>query len=58
MPKEYYIPGVDDLHQLEETPQSRARTEQRRFVITTAICVVSAVASIVAAVASILALIR
>lgn len=57
MAKDYYIPGVDDLHQLEETPQSKARTEKHRFVITTAICVVSAVAAIVAAVASVLALI-
>lgn len=53
--KRYYIPGVDEIHQLVETPVSKERTELRRFIITTVIGTVAAVASIVAATASIIA---
>lgn len=56
MKKRYYIPGVDEVPQMVETPASRERTENRRFVVTTVLCVVSAVAAVVAAVASIIAL--
>lgn len=55
--KRYYIPGVDTINQLVETPASRERTDRNRFIISTVICVISAVAAIVAAVASVLALI-
>lgn len=60
--KRYYIPGVDEIHQMVETPASKERTEKERtekerFVINTVICVISALAAVVAAVASILALI-
>lgn len=53
--KRYYITGVDEIHQLVETPASKEKTEQRRFIITTVIGAVAAVASIVAATASIIA---
>lgn len=52
--KRYYIPGVDQLNQLEETPASKARTELRRFVITAVIAIIAAVAAIVAAVVSVM----
>lgn len=55
--KQYYIPGVDEFNQLVETPASRERTEKRRFIITTVVCVISAVAAVIAAVASILAIV-
>lgn len=55
--KRYYIPGVDVLNQLVETPASRERTDRTRFVINTVLCVVSAIAAVVAAVASVLALV-
>lgn len=32
--KRYYLPGVDEIHQLEETPASKAITERNRFIIT------------------------
>lgn len=54
--RSYYYPGIDNINQLVETPASKERTEQRRFIITTVICVVSAVAAVVAAIASIFAL--
>lgn len=54
--KSYYLPGVDDINQMVETPASKERTERSRFVLNTAICVVSALAAVVAAVASVLAL--
>lgn len=54
--KRYYIQGVDELHQMVETPASKERTERNRFIITTVICVVSALAAVIAAVASVLAL--
>lgn len=55
--KRYYNPSTDQLNQLVETPASKERTEKRRFIITTVICVVSAIAAVVAAVASIWAVI-
>ena len=55
--KSYYIPGVDELTQLVETPASRERTDRKRFVINTVLCVISALAAVVAAVASVLALV-
>ena len=55
--KRYYIPGIDEIHQLVETPASKEQTEKERFVITTILCAVSALAAVVAAVASILALV-
>lgn len=55
--KRYYIPGVDEVHQLVETPASKERTERSRFVINTAVCVISALAAVVAAIASVLALV-
>lgn len=54
--KQYYMPGVDELNQLVETPASRERTDRNRFIITTVICVISAVAAVVAAIASVIAL--
>lgn len=56
--KRYYIPNIEQPpNQLVETPASKERTEKRRFIITTVICVVSAVAAVVAAIASIFALV-
>lgn len=53
--KQYYIPGMDDLRQLVETPASKENTDTRRFVITTVLAAVAAVASVVAATASVIA---
>lgn len=53
--KKYYIPEVDELRQMVETPASKEKTEQRRFVTTVIISVIAAVASIVAAIASVIA---
>ena len=55
--KQYYIPGVDAVNQLVETPASKERTEKSRFVVNTVICVISALAAVVAAVASVLSLV-
>lgn len=56
MPKKrYYIPGVDPINQLVETPASREQTDKRRFVINTMISAISAIAAIVAAVVAIMA---
>lgn len=55
MPKKYYIPGMDQLNQVEETPSSKRKTEQKRFIINAVIGSLSALAAIVAAVFSILA---
>ena len=52
--KKYYVTGVDELHQLVETPASKERTEKNRFVITLVISVIAALTSIVAAVFSVL----
>lgn len=54
--KRYYIPGIDEINQVVETPASRERTDRDRFIITTVICIISALAAVVAAIASILAL--
>lgn len=54
--KRYYMPGIDELNQMIETPASKERTDRNRFVLNTAICIVSAVAAIIAAVAAVLAL--
>lgn len=54
--KRYYVPGVDpELHQLEETPASRARTEKQRFVITIVLSGVAAAAAVAGAVFAALA---
>lgn len=55
--KQYYIPGVDPVNQLVETPASKERTEKSRFVVNTVICVISALAAVVAAVVSVRSLI-
>lgn len=52
--KRYYIPGVDELHQMVETPASKERTDRNRYIINTVICAVSAVAAVVAAIVSIM----
>ena len=52
--KKYYVTGVDEIHQLVETPASKEKTEKNRFVITLVVSVVAALTSIVAAVFSIL----
>ena len=57
MPKKrYYIPGVDEINQMVETPASKERTEKKRFVITLVISIIAAVASIVAAIASVISI--
>ena len=53
--KRYYLPGVDEIHQLEETPASKAITERNRFIITIVVSALATVASVVAAVFSVLA---
>lgn len=54
--KRYYIPGVDKINQMVETPASKERTERNRFLITLIISIVSSVSSIIAAIASIIAI--
>lgn len=54
--KRYYITGIDKINQLVETPASRERTDRNRYIVNTAISIISAVAAIVAAVVSIIAL--
>jgi hypothetical protein len=53
--KRYYLPGVDEIQQLEETPASKAITERNRFIITVVVSALATVASVVAAVFSALA---
>ena len=53
MSKLYYIPGVDELNQLIETPASRERTDRNRFIINTIISAISAVAAVAAVVAAV-----
>lgn len=56
--KQYYLSNLEQPpNQLVETPASKERTDKRRFIITTVICIVSAVAAIISAIASIFALI-
>lgn len=52
--KRYYVPGVDEIRQLEETPASKAITERNRFIITVVVSALATVASVVAAVFSVL----
>lgn len=52
--KRYYLPGVDEIRQLEETPASKAITERNRFIITVVVSALATVASVVAAVFSVL----
>ena len=54
--RKFTIVQRDGLNVLVETEESKARTEKRRFVITTAIAAVSALAAIAAAVLSLLAI--
>ena len=56
--KMYYIPGVDKLNQLEETPASKEKTELRRYVFNTIVSVISAVAAIAAAILALLTYLR
>lgn len=56
--KKYYISGVDEIHQLVETPASKEKTESRRFLINTIVSTVSAVAAIIAAIVAILAYLK
>lgn len=48
--KRYYLPGVDEIHQLVETPASKEKTDRIRFIVTVVVSVVATIASIVAAV--------
>lgn len=52
--KRYYIPGIDEINQLIETPRSREKTDFRRFLITSIIAGLSAVGAIIAAVFAVL----
>ncbi len=54
--KRYYMPGVDEIHQLVETPESKERTEKGRFIWTLVISIISAVAASTAAIVSIITL--
>lgn len=54
--KRYYIPGVDTINQMVETPASKERTDKKRFVWNTIISAISAVAAVAAAIASFIAL--
>lgn len=56
--KRYFIPGVDQIDQLVETPASKARTEKQRFIITVIFSAIGAITSIIAAVFSVLAYFR
>lgn len=54
--KQYYIPGIDEINQAVETPASKEWTEKKRYIINTAISVISAVAAaVIAAIASVIA---
>jgi len=52
--KKYYIPGLDQINQLVETPASRERTDRNRFIITTILASIAAVSGIVAAIAAVM----
>lgn len=56
--KEYYITGVDNIHQLVETPKSKERTEKHRFLIALFVSAFAGLAAVVSAIASIVALIN
>lgn len=53
--KRYYIPGVDSINQLVETPASKERTDFHRYIITLAVSSISAVAAVTAAIFAALA---
>lgn len=55
--RKFYMPGFDEIKQMEETPASKQKTEEWRFNINTLISAISAFAAIIAAVASVVALI-
>lgn len=48
--KRYYLPGVDEIHQLVETPASKEKTDRIRFVVTVVVSVAATIEAIVAAV--------
>lgn len=50
--KQYYIPRFDQFNQLVETPASKEISDARRFIITTAISGIAAIAAIVSIVVS------
>lgn len=52
--KRYYIPGVDKINQMVETPASKEKTERNRFIITVVLSVISITLSAVAAIASVI----
>lgn len=56
--RQYYIPGIDEINQLTETPASKDRTDSRRFWWSITVSVIAAIAAIVAAVVSILVYIQ
>ena len=56
--KRYYIPGVDEFHQMVETPASKERTDFHRYLVTLTVSSVSAIAAIVAAIVAILTYIK
>ena len=56
--KKYYIPGIDHLNQMVETPASKEKTEKSRYIINTTVSIISAVAAIVAAVVAIMTYLR
>lgn len=58
MAKKYYVPRIDQLNQLVETPASKEKTEKRRFVINTIVSVISAVAAVFAAIFAVLTYLR
>lgn len=56
--KRYFIPGVDRINQMEETPASKQRTEKQRFIITVVFSIIAAITSIIAAIFSVLSYFR
>lgn len=48
--KRYYIQNIEGLGHMVETPESKARTEKARFIVTVVISSISALAAIAAAV--------
>lgn len=55
--QKFFIPGFDEINQMEETPESKRKTEAWRFNVNTLISAIAALAAVVAAIASVLALI-
>ena len=41
--KRYYLPGVDEIHQLVETPASKEKTDRIRFVVTVVVSVAATI---------------